>query len=241
MPTAAEGREQRAVLVIDDEEGVRQSMRALLEPRFRVLLAEGGREALDIVDRERIGVATLDLEMPGLSGLETLSRLRQADPALEVVVVTGVGNQERAVWALRHRAFDFVAKPFAPKALLGIIERADAKHRGTSLLPREIGAMAESLATAADVFAAEAILTGAKESRRKLSYLVLLATSVRDRLQGGEGTGLWIDTLLEQVARLREGRIGAVDERPELGRLERLATDLRDRLAVTDGFTVRDA
>jgi PleD family two-component response regulator len=81
-------RRTHTVLVVDDEAGIRESLRLILEPHYRVLTADTGEAALGILERERISVMTLDLRMPGWDGLETPLRVREIEAALEVIIVS---------------------------------------------------------------------------------------------------------------------------------------------------------
>jgi DNA-binding NtrC family response regulator len=124
-----------SVLVVDDERGVRDSLRLILEPQFRVLTADRGTVALRILQQERISVMTLDLRMPGWSGPETLLKIREIDSDLEVVIVSAYSSYTEAMRALRLRAFDLVAKPFDAKQILETVGRAVLRcetRRGTA-------------------------------------------------------------------------------------------------------------
>jgi DNA-binding response OmpR family regulator len=100
------------VLIVDDEMGVRESLRAILEGDCDVRMARTGEEALEMVARETIDVMTLDLKMPGLGGIGVLERAKQIDADLEVLIITGYGSLDSAVQGLRFRAFDYLSKPF---------------------------------------------------------------------------------------------------------------------------------
>ena len=76
------------ILVVDDEMGVRESLRAILQSDCEVVTASTGDEALDIVARAPVDIMTLDLKMPGLGGQNTLALIREADPRLPVVTTT---------------------------------------------------------------------------------------------------------------------------------------------------------
>ena len=117
------------VLVVDDERGPRLALELILQRDYRVLTAESGEEALDVLRSEPVDAVTLDLKMPGLAGHNTLSIIRGIDPDLPVIVITGYGSYESAVKALRLRAFDFISKPFESKQILGTIERAMEERR----------------------------------------------------------------------------------------------------------------
>jgi DNA-binding NtrC family response regulator len=124
-----------SVLVVDDERGVRDSLRLILEPQFRVLTADRGTVALRILQQERISVMTLDLRMPGWSGPETLLKIREIDSDLEVVIVSAYSSYTEAMRALRLRAFELVSKPFDANQILETVGRAALRcetRRGTS-------------------------------------------------------------------------------------------------------------
>src|SRR6266542_614825 len=80
------------VLVVDDEEGVRESLRFLLDRHFCVRTVSSGESALRALREEPVDVVLLDLTMPGLGGVETLAKIREVDDAVEVVIVTGYGS-----------------------------------------------------------------------------------------------------------------------------------------------------
>src|ERR1041384_8401351 len=115
---------QSMILIVDDEAGVRESLRFLLDPHFRVQVVPGGKAALQVLLRETVDVLLLDLTMPGIGGVETLARIREVDEAVEVVIITGYGSYQSAVDALRLRAFDYITKPLDSKRVLSTVRRA---------------------------------------------------------------------------------------------------------------------
>ncbi|MBI2963567.1 MAG: response regulator [Deltaproteobacteria bacterium] len=127
------------VLVVDNEEGPRDALRFILDRQFRVLTATGGEEALSILRREAVDVVTLDLAMPGVDGLETLTRMREIVPDVEVVIVTGYGSYDSAREAIRLRAFDFIDKPFQSSKVLDVIQRAAESARAKRMFLANIG------------------------------------------------------------------------------------------------------
>ncbi len=116
------------VLVVDDERGVRESLRFLLERQFRVHTVTSGEAALAVLREQPVGVVLLDLTMPGLSGVETLEKIREIDDEVEVVIVTGYGSSHDTRAALRLRAFDFVTKPLDATRLLSTVRRAEESY-----------------------------------------------------------------------------------------------------------------
>jgi signal transduction histidine kinase len=116
------------LLIVDDERGVRESLRVILEGDCECLTAESGDEALDIVGRETVDVVTLDLRMPGLGGIAVLERIKHVDPDIEVLIITGYGSLDTAVQGLRHRAFDYLAKPFETEEVRELVQKALARR-----------------------------------------------------------------------------------------------------------------
>src|SRR5437867_10887630 len=83
--------ERPRLLLVDDERGVRESLRAILQGECEVLTASSGDEAIAIVGREPEDVVTLDLKMPGLGGIGVLERIKEIDPDIELLIITGHG------------------------------------------------------------------------------------------------------------------------------------------------------
>ncbi len=112
------------VLVIDDEVGIREGCRRVLVPQgFDVDMAENGPRACANVREARYDVLLLDIMMPGMSGIEVLRQIRQMDPDLICIVITGYATVELAIQAIREGAHDFIAKPFSADLLLQVIGR----------------------------------------------------------------------------------------------------------------------
>lgn len=139
------------VLVVDDERGPRLALQLVLQREFRVLTAESGEEALEILHCEPVDAVTLDLKMPGLAGQNTLSLIRGLDPALPVVIITGYGSYESAVNALKLRAFDYVSKPFDSRKILTVIGHAvQERRRAKALDPASLLAPLDAVIEAAE-------------------------------------------------------------------------------------------
>jgi len=117
------------ILVVDDELGMREGCRRILESEgHHVAVADSGERALAVFDKGAFDVALLDLKMPGMSGLDLLARLREADTDCVYVVVTAYATLETAVQATKAGAYDYVAKPFTPEELMTVVDRALALH-----------------------------------------------------------------------------------------------------------------
>ncbi|MDA8105760.1 MAG: response regulator, partial [Nitrospiraceae bacterium] len=113
------------VLVVDDEEPLRRLLKKELERKgFSVEVASDGGEALTILKDNVLDVLLLDIVMPGIDGIELMSRLK-ADPASPVIVVlTGRATVETAVEAMKNGAYDYLSKPYKLDELVIVINRA---------------------------------------------------------------------------------------------------------------------
>jgi two-component system nitrogen regulation response regulator NtrX len=113
------------ILVVDDEAEIRRSVRMILEYEgYDVQEASSGAEALALIEREPPDLAFLDIKMGGMDGLETLQKIRQANEALPVVIISGHGTVSTAVEATKLGAFDFIEKPLASERVLVTIRNA---------------------------------------------------------------------------------------------------------------------
>jgi UDP-3-O-acyl N-acetylglucosamine deacetylase len=115
----------KTILIVDDEPGIRSSVRGVLaDEGYRVLEAENGRGALQLIASERPRLVILDIWMPEMDGIELLRHIRDSHPGTPVIVISGHGNIETAVTATKLGAFDFIEKPFSLDGLLHVVDRA---------------------------------------------------------------------------------------------------------------------
>jgi two-component system, NtrC family, nitrogen regulation response regulator NtrX len=118
-------RRKPLVLVVDDEGDIRSSLRMILEYEgYEFSEAASGEEALARIEADRPHAMLLDIKMPRIDGLEILARVRQSDPALPVVVISGHGTIATAVEATRLGAFDFMEKPLERDRVLLVVRNA---------------------------------------------------------------------------------------------------------------------
>ncbi|PYR48730.1 MAG: Fis family transcriptional regulator [Acidobacteria bacterium] len=118
------------ILVVDDETAIRDSLKMTLEYEgYEFVGAATGQEGLAIAERESPDLVLLDVKMPGMDGLEVLDRLRAANEALPVIVVSGHGTISTAVEATKKGAFDFIEKPFASERVLVSLRNALDQRR----------------------------------------------------------------------------------------------------------------
>lgn len=116
---------RQRILIIDDEDAMRDSCsQVLTREGFAVATAEDGRIGLDLLAKNRFHAVLLDLKLPGLDGMQVLSRIKQATPETPVIIITGFATIESAVHTIKKGAFDYLAKPFSPEELRVIIRKA---------------------------------------------------------------------------------------------------------------------
>src|SRR5713226_1714818 len=111
------------ILVIDDEIGPRESLRMLLKPDYQVHTADCVESGLKLLKEKQPDTIVMDIRMPGMSGIDGLRRIREIDPNLSVIMLTGFGALETAQEALRLGANDYINKPFDAREMQEVIGR----------------------------------------------------------------------------------------------------------------------
>ncbi|SDO83347.1 sigma-54-dependent transcriptional regulator [Pseudomonas jinjuensis] len=141
-------------------------------------------EALKRVDGDFPGIVVSDIRLPGMDGLQLLARLKEKDPSLPVVLITGHGDIAMAVQAMRDGAYDFMEKPFSPERLVDTARRALAQRA----LSREVSSLRRQLAGRQ---ALEARLIGRSPAMQALRELIanVADTSANVLIEGETGTG----------------------------------------------------
>jgi two-component system nitrogen regulation response regulator NtrX len=119
-----------SILIVDDEPGVRTSLAAVLRDEgYQVEAVESGEACLARVTREAYDAIVLDIWLPGIDGLQTLARLRERQVDTQVVIISGHGNIESAVRAIKMGAFDFVEKPLSLEKTVTVVRNALRQQR----------------------------------------------------------------------------------------------------------------
>ncbi len=118
------------VLITDDERNLRESLAAYLSTEgINTVLAATGEEARETLERERVDAVVVDLKMPGMSGLEFLTWLKEGGPALPTLMISAHGDIADAVEAMKRGAADYLVKPFDPEELILRLRKAVADAR----------------------------------------------------------------------------------------------------------------
>ena len=100
------------LMLIDDEFGVRESLKMVFAKDYRVLDSDSLAAAIPVIEESRPSVVLLDVLMPKTDGLAALQQIKQIHPNCAVIMLTGINSQQLAAKALELGAFDFVGKPF---------------------------------------------------------------------------------------------------------------------------------
>lgn len=117
------------VLIVDDERGPRESLRMILSPTHNVLVAPDGSEALELLRQHPVDLVTLDLNMPGMHGVDAMQAIHEEFPQVEIVIVTGCGTVESAAQAIRFGICDYLQKPFDIVQVMGAVGRALVRRK----------------------------------------------------------------------------------------------------------------
>ena len=124
LPSVADRPPRPVILVVDDDPGIREAFRLVLEDQYELLEAGDGPQAIEHVQRSPVDLVLLDVRLPGMDGIEVLERIKAIDDHVEVVLVTAVQTIRAAVAAMKLGALDYVTKPFDEDEILPLIGRA---------------------------------------------------------------------------------------------------------------------
>jgi len=171
------------ILIVDDDPGLRESFRLILEDRYELIEAVDGRQALETVRRSEVDLVLLDIRLPEMDGIEVLERIKTIDDQVEVVLVTAVKTVRTAVAAMKLGAFDYLTKPFEEDDLLSVVRRALEKRS----LEREVVFLRSELARRPEF----GEIVGNHAEMQKLFRLIaqVARTSTTVLITGESGTG----------------------------------------------------
>src|ERR1700758_4370661 len=172
------------ILIVDDELVVRDSLgKWFTSEGFSAKPVGGAREALDAIQHAEYDIALLDIKMPGMDGMELQARLREADPDLTVIMMTGYASVDTAVHALKMGAYDYITKPVDPDELSHLVANALEHKRAR----REVVRLRENLQEV--VPGTE--LIGKSPAMRKVTELIEMGapTEATVLITGETGTG----------------------------------------------------
>jgi len=132
----------KTVLVVDDDEGMRDTLTSILKREFRVLRVATGEAALAVLNKDEVDIVLLDVALPGISGFEVLQIVKENYGLVEVIVISEVSEIETAVQAIKHGAYHYVTKDFDFDQLRSIIRTASERQN----LNRQVLALSAQVA-----------------------------------------------------------------------------------------------
>ena len=187
-----------SILIVDDEPGVRSALGGVLRDEgYDVDAVESGESCLERLSRETYDVVVLDIWLPGMDGLQTLARMRERQIDTQVVIISGHGNIESAVRAIKMGAFDFVEKPLSLEKTVLVVRNA--------LRQRNLEAENRALRARVD---AQHVMVGESHAMVKLREQVAMAAPTNGRvlIYGDNGTGKeLVARNIHQMSRRRTG------------------------------------
>jgi DNA-binding NtrC family response regulator len=118
----------KTILVVDDDEGMRETLRAILRRDYRVLLAGSGEAGLDILKVEDVDLMLCDVRLPGMSGFDVLRAVKENYSLIEVIIISAINEVETAVQAMKHGAYHYITKDFEYDALHSLVRNASERQ-----------------------------------------------------------------------------------------------------------------
>ena len=171
------------ILVVDDERDIRELVAGVLEDEgYETRGAADSDAALEAIAARRPSLVLLDVWLQGsrLDGLDLLDELKRRDPSIPVLVISGHGNLDTAVAAIRRGAADFIEKPFEAERLLLLVQRATETER----LRREVATLRASVGRDDDLTGNSSAINGVRATLKRVA-----STGSRVMIAGGPGVG----------------------------------------------------
>jgi two-component system response regulator AtoC len=191
----------KTLLIVDDDEGMRDTLTAILRREYTVLTASTGEAGLDTLARVEVDLMLLDVRLPNIGGLDVLKVVKEQYPRIEVIVISAVSEVETAVQAIKQGAYHFITKDFEYDALRSLVRNASEKQDLSRRVESLTAVVADSNRVGDFVTGTSAVMRHVMDLVRKVAKL---ATTVL--VQGESGTGK------EMIARRLH------DESPNAGR-----------------------
>ncbi len=188
------------ILVVDDEPGVRGAFEEILSSKgHTVVSVRGAEDAMGFLQEDDCDLVILDICLPGMSGLDALGRIKQRQPKLPVIVMTGRGTTDTAIEATKRGAFDYQLKPFEPAEMLRTIAKA---LEGTRLMKGDVALGAETIASSTEA------IVGRSAAMQQLYKAIgrVAQTDATVLIRGESGTGKELVARAIYQHSLRSGR-----------------------------------
>ena len=134
----------KTLLIVDDDEGMRDTLTAILRRDYQVVTAPSGEAGLEVLARAHVDLMLLDVRLPKMNGLEVLKHVKEQHSAVEAIVISAVSEVETAVQAIKQGAYHFITKDFEYDALRSLVRNASEKQD----LSRQVATLAAQVAEA---------------------------------------------------------------------------------------------
>jgi DNA-binding NtrC family response regulator len=176
----------KTLLIVDDDEGMRDTLTAILRREYTVLTSPSGEAGLDTLSRVHVDLMLLDVRLPSMNGLEVLKIVKEHHAHIEVIVISAVSEVETAVQAIKHGAYHFITKDFDYDALRSLVRNASEKQD----LSRQVETLAAQVAEQQQQGQGD-FITGPSAVMRQVMDLVrkVAKLSATVLIQGESGTG----------------------------------------------------
>jgi DNA-binding NtrC family response regulator len=173
----------KTVLIVDDDEGMRDTLTAILRRDYRVLRASTGESALDILGREVVDVVLLDVRLPGIGGFDVLHEIKESQRLVEVIMISAINEVETAVRAMKLGAFHYITKDFEYDAVLSLVRNASDR----TVLTRKVMSLSAQVADDRE----RPFIVGPSRAMREILDLVrkVAGLSATVLILGESGTG----------------------------------------------------
>jgi DNA-binding NtrC family response regulator len=174
---------RKTVLIVDDDEGMRDTLSAVLKSDYRLLKAATGEAALQIIEKEEIDLIMLDVRLPGISGFEVLKIAKENYPKVEVIVISVLKELDAAVEAMRYGAYHYISKDFDAEGVRTLVANASERQE----LSRSVMRLSAEVAEQND----REFIVGPSRATREIVDLVkkIAKLSATVLILGESGTG----------------------------------------------------
>jgi DNA-binding NtrC family response regulator len=119
---------RKTVLIIDEDDAIREKLASILKREYRVLRAASGEAALQMMEKEDIDLMMLDVRLPGISGFEVLKIAKENYPHVEIIVLSALTELDSAIESIRHGAYHFISKDFEPESVRALAANASERQ-----------------------------------------------------------------------------------------------------------------
>jgi len=174
---------RKTLLVVDDDEGMRDTLTAMLRREYRVLRAASGEAALQMMEKEDVDLMLLDVRLPGINGFEVLKIARENYPYVEVIVISVLKELDAAVEAMRLGAYHYISKDFDLEGVRTLVQNASERQE----LNRHVMRLSAEIAEHTD----REFVVGSSRNTREIIELVqkVAKLSATVLILGESGTG----------------------------------------------------